>query len=611
MFSKEKFTCKFTTPANDVLEMTNIVYINGKIKWRTVQYPVAKVRKASEKVFLFNATLLQRENALPESHRVPVTRQELVNMGMGVELLTTDTIQLLTASGDENRDYDRIVRAVVLVILKECFEFLTPIVYYGYEITAEESQLHESSQSPPSTPELPEDVISEIYRNIGSLATTSKFELTSKEIRKKYCKPRSYEKYIALSPDVVLTEALAEHNKVEDPLVKRRLLLIIVNAIKEGALFGIHRKDIEVIFSVRDLSLLNLILTELIISLTLTFRMSTPESDAKCEELAKYILEYGRTDIVEEFVKLGIFKPFDQYEKGSDDIRRLLVSIKARFIPDNFVSFIQPLKTDEQIPEDQIFEHYPRLLFSSITNKKFDLSYHPDLLVDAINKGYIDLEHPIINNTNNLYGDISKPLREASQKDRELIQHHLEEKAHHNFSAMLKEPTASKEEYSNATDFLIFLEPEELSTMERRYPGPAKFVFPLRSGNYIIFNGCVFETVTKLPFMEYVGNGYVVRGFSTVKEICEFYENLQHIPSNWAKKAISHIMNVRNLSADMHPIDLYMFILDSCVQRAPEILRLYFNSTDEERRLSQQMMKLLDENALFEKVVFARRDKGI
>lgn len=610
MFCKEKFTCKFISPANDILELVGIVCVNGKIKWRTVQYPVAKVMEVCKKVLLFNDKLLERESALEECRRTPFISLRDVKSRISLEILMADVIQFLTATGNEGVYYDRITRVVSMLILKECFELLTPVIYYGYEI-ADNDDTPDRLPEVSCTPELPEDVISEVYKNIGSLHTAFKFELTSREIKKKYHKPRNYEKYISLSPDIVLTEALTEHNKAKDPLVKKHLMLVIINAITEGALLSVHRKDLEVIFSVRDLSLLNLILTELIVSLILVFRMSSPDSYNKCEQLCKYILDYGRTDIVEEFMKLGIFKSFDQYEKGSDDIRRLLASPEARFIPDDFIPFIQTLKTDEQMPEDRTFGHYPRLLFASITDKKFDLSYHPDLLVDAINKGYIDSEHPIINNINDFYGYISKPLQEASEKDRELIRDHLEEKAHHNFSAMLKEPTASKEEYSSATDFLIFLEPEELSTMERRYAGPSKIVHPLRSGNYIIFNGCLFETVTKLPYGGYTGNEYVVRGFSTDKEICEFYENLQHIPYNWAIKAISHIMNVRNLSANTHPIDLYIFMLEKCVQCVPQILRLYFDSTWDGNRLYYRMMDLLGENLLFEKIVFARRDKGI
>lgn len=610
MFSLEKFTCRFTSDTNDVLEITGVVYIGGKIKWRTIQYPTTEVRKVAEKVLSFNNSLLERENKLPEHHRIIFDILETIRDSMSAELLATSAIQLLTATGDENKNYNHIVRAVVLLIFKECFELLTPVVYYGHVIKDEDTLQYKQPELPLSTPELPDDVILEVYKNIESLSLFTMFEMTSKVIKRKSSKPRGYERYISLSPNMVLTEALKEHNKAKDPLVRERLLLIIVNAIKEGALLGIDQIDPRVIFSIRDLFILRLILTEIVSSFTLFFRISMAESNITCRELAGFFLTHGRTDIIQEFMELGILRPFDQYDQGYDDIRTLSASLKARFIPDNFVSFMEPLSISEDVPDDTIFNLFPKLLFASIIKKKFTLSYHPDLLVDAISKGYINLQHPIRDvgpGDDAIYGGFSKELREASEEDRELIYKHLEDKAIPTFHKSLEECVTVREEYLNATDFLIFLEPEELCTMPKIYSDSNTHPFPLRNGNHIFFDGYHFETVTKLPCIGYTKNEYVVRGDSTPKEICEFYENLREVPSTLAIETIRYVLGSRNNIIGDLPLSLYITILDKCVLKAIEITKSPHDLTENARTLIGQTAEILSKNPLFEKVVFSRR----
>lgn len=411
-----------------------------------------------------------------------------------------------------------------------------------------------------------------------------------------------------------MIEALKDYDKEKEPIARRYLSLVIRKAVQEGALYDISYVQLIVMFSIRDDAILMPLLVELLIMDKLF--PNTPQINSFYRShTIEAMLSCGRTDILEKCIRSGVFGSID----ALGDIRfcsYTLLACNARFIPHNYTDFMKHLGVDDELIKD--FHIFPTMLLPSILSRSFSIVLHPNLLVDAIKKGYIDAQHPIRDTKilDSHLDTFSSRLCDTPADDLKLIYNHLEEKAISTFHMLLEGPPAP-EEYTNAADFLIFLEPDELAIMEKRYLCSDLYIRELENGNSISFNGSSFETLTELPTpsKQYYACEYVARGNSTSKDIKEFYEkHLRYSPLKWSISAIKYILErdteaLHRCDLDRRDLPVYTSMLEKCAESAEEILAKRNAPFEDEREFAKDMSNYLIEKVLFERMIMVHRDK--
>lgn len=604
MINAGRFIANFD-PATESLSIPGLAIDNkGEIIWKTVEYPVSSIRVIVEQLISLKRKIIDTEDTLMLTKGVHQSLDKFdIDMEGDISNITEKVVQFFTNTDAENMDLVEVPRTAVDLVVKKCFDLLSPVPFLGYFI-GEKKDIPVAPLAQQGTNlELPEDVLMEIYPRVAGLAVSSRFEIVSKKFKGKLNKPFSFEKYIDTSPQLVLLEAVKSLLYETDPIIKERLLHIITAAVRAGALLQMNGTFFQSIFACKDDFVVNMLLKEVILKNALYRKEAgmTTNSLLNGHNVVTGIFRCERTDILEKYIKLGVLITIAEYTNNPFNSMFFMTHSDARFIPDNYQNFME----SSGLAAFLLADDSGGSMYIPVRDKAFTTRQHPDLLVDAVNKGYIDLNHPIKEN-HHLSEGFYRP--NSSRKDyyQKTIGMYLPEGYMDNLvsSPRLSEVHSPIDEYIASIDpaareeiFNAANDPEE---MNRR----GKLV-QLENGNYIVACGVArMKTVSLLP------NGkYYVRGASKPKEVLELSRKLAEIPTSWVKDAIKDIMRyIKSLRWSEDTLSVFNSILTDCVRLTVKYL---FEEPVNERRLKDEVDELyhyFQASPFFRALVISYRD---
>lgn len=598
MLRTEKFARYFTTPAKDVIAITSVAYTNGEMGWKTVHYPVAGITRIVEQLLSIDMKIEEVERSLESrgiSKRIYGSNQSITR---NVRNMASLTVDFLLGDIREHRYASEIVKATIGLVLRKCFNLLTPVAYRGYFITDESPSGGFVDSISTEELQLPDDVLSEIYPKIGPLATSTMFELISKSIKDRYNKPLPYEKYTDSLPHIVLMKAIRGYNREKDPMVKKRLLYIIKSALASGAIHSMPNHYFWNLFKFKDLSIIDLVMTELISLHFLYPRKgkSHPADDplANPDNMLKGIFSFERTDILERYINLGVFKTIRKYIEYAFEATSNMLYSEARFIPDNYISFVESTELVDELRRPAYGDK--RSIYQAIKSGSFSTKFHPDLLVDAINKGYVTAEHPIVDSNGIFEQSVVTRMSESVKgRHRDILGEYLPKESKYLRMPHLPPPV----EYSTYEEFMSTLASDKTRNKvvtNRGYPNLVR----LNNGNYVAPRSRLLLTFSKTP----EGN-FISRGVTTPKEMKEVLYKIDSLRIDGKIEVIMNTLKYLETYLNHDDISILYSILSKCVQITWDLL---FGGVDIDFELGSTLYYYMLERPLLRALVTSYRD---
>lgn len=572
MLKTDKFVRSFTTPAKDVVAITSVAYANGEMGWKTVHYPVAGITRIVQQLLVIDTKIKDIEHSLELNGIINKNYDDQI-ITKNVEDITGTVLKfLIDGSDNAPRIIKGLVEAAIRLVLKKCFNLLTPVSYRGYFITDE--SFHRGFVDTTSTQELqlPDDILNEIYPKIGLLSTSTMFELVSKDIKGKYNKPFPYEKYTTTLPHVVLMKAIKDYNREKDPMVKKRLLYIIRSALASGAIYSMPRYYFWNLFKFRDLSTIDLVMTEIICvcSLYPARERLHPINDQLVTPLniEEGLFAFERTDILERYIKLGVFMTVDEYRQYEFEGTSHMQYSDARFIPDNYMSFVESSGLVDVL-ESALGFGDDRSIYKAIKSGSFSTKFHPELLVDAINKGYITTEHPITDEVPNIYSlDIIKKMgKKVKDYHRGILSKYLPANSIYLKFSLVPE----SEQYSTYDQFMSTVKTAEAMNTGLPFSLKKGKEYPtlirLENGNYITISEGHLMTLSRSP-----EGVFIERGLSMPKEIEEMIYKIDSLPTDTKNDIVFKTLSYIETDISHVGISRLYSIFSKCVLLTWELL---------------------------------------